>query len=72
MKEMMPDTLETNNTREKIVNSLRQRANDSRRKANFSLLLIFFIVLSAISIFYFAGDIVLDQSEGMMGTVPKK
>ena len=72
MKEMMPDTLETNNTREKTVNSLRQRANDSRRKANFSLLLIFFIVLSAISIFYFAGDIVLDQSEGMMGKVPKK
>ena len=51
------------NVNEKIAQSLRQRAKIARRNANIALLSIFIILFSGISIFYYAGDIVIKQSK---------
>ena len=45
-----------------IVLLLRRRAKSARRSANLALLSIFILIFGGISMFYFAGDIVIEQS----------
>ena len=61
--EMAESITETNSKKNEIVSLLRKRAKSARRNANIALLFIFFFILTGISIFYFAGDIVIQQSK---------
>ena len=48
--------------KDRIVQALRKRAKVAHRNANIALISIFIILFSGILLFYFAGDIVLEQS----------
>lgn len=54
---------ESNSNRKELVEALRSRAKGSRRSANFALLAVFVMIFSGLSLFYFAGDIVIREAE---------
>jgi hypothetical protein len=60
---MTTGNAESSSKQSEIVLLLRMRAKSARRNANIALLFIFLFIFSGISLFYFAGDIVISQSE---------
>ena len=56
-----------NDVKVKVIKSLRQRAKIARRNANIALISIFIILFSGIALFYYAGDIVIEQSRPITG-----
>jgi ABC-type Na+ efflux pump permease subunit len=57
------DTKDDLKVKKDLVNKLRKRAAKARRNANIALLSIFILIFSAISLFYFAGNIVVSESK---------
>ncbi|CAK8718899.1 hypothetical protein GKODMF_10475 [Candidatus Electrothrix gigas] len=52
-----------------LAKALRKRADAARRTANIALVLVFVIIFSGIGLFYFAGDIVIQQSASVKGVL---
>lgn len=48
--------------RVQIVQALRKRAAHARRNATIALCAVFILIFSGISLFYFAGDIVIEEA----------
>ncbi len=60
---MNTEELQTTDVRVQMIKALRERASLARRNANIALFAVFILIFSGISLFYFAGDIVKQQSE---------